>query len=207
MGNFDGPKQACEINANDQLITAEDYKSLVVSHQTNGSPVILASVANVTNDVENTLLAAWANKRQAVIVNIQRQPGANIIQVVDRIKKILPQLKANLPSAVDVTILTDRTTTIRASVRDVQYSLMLTIVLVVLVIFLFLRAVSATIIPSVAVPISLVGTLGVMYLPSFSNNNLSLAVHFNGGYVADDAIVMIENVFRFIEGAGTAIRN
>jgi multidrug efflux pump len=200
LGNFDGPKQAYEINANDQLITAEDYKSLVVSYQTNGSPVILGSVANVTNDVENTLLAAWANKRPAVIVNIQRQPGANIIQVVDRIKKILPQLKANLPNAVDVTILTDRTTTIRASVRDVQFSLMLTIALVVLVIFLFLRDFSATIIPSVAVPISLVGTLGVMYLLGFSLDNLSLmALTISTGFVADDAIVMIENVFRFIE--------
>jgi multidrug efflux pump len=200
LGNFDGPKQAYEINANDQLLTAEDYRSLVVSYQTNGAPVILGNVANVTNDVENTMLAAWMNKEPAVIVNIQRQPGANIIQVVDRIKNILPQLKANLPNAVDVKILTDRTTTIRASVHDVQFSLMLTIALVVLAIFLFLRNVPATIIPGVAVPISLVGTLGVMYLLGFSLDNLSLmALTISTGFVADDAIVMIENVFRYIE--------
>ena len=200
LGNFDGPKQAYEINANDQLLSAEDYRSLVVAYQTNGAPVILGSVATVTNDVENTLLAAWMNTNPAVIVNVQRQPGANIIQVVDRIKKILPQLTANLPNAVDVKSLTDRTTTIRASVHDVQFSLVLTIVLVVLAIFLFLRNLRATIIPSFAVPISLVGTLGVMYLLGFSLDNLSLmALTISTGFVADDAIVMIENVFRYIE--------
>jgi multidrug efflux pump len=200
LGNFDGPKQSYEINANDQLQTSDDYKSLVVSYDTNGAPVILSDVANVTNDVENTLLAAWMNRTPAVIINIQRQPGANIIQVVDRIKKLLPQLRANLPDAINVTTLTDRTTTIRASVSDVQFSLLLTIVLVVLSIFLFLRNVRATIIPGAAVPLSLVGTLGVMYLLGFSLDNLSLmALTISTGFVADDAIVMIENVFRYIE--------
>ena len=166
----------------------------------NGAPVVLSDVAKVVDDVENIKLAAWMNDTPAVIVNIQRQPGANIIQVVDRIKKLLPQLKANLPAAVDVSILTDRTTTIRASVRDVQFALMLTVALVVMVIFLFLRNVSATIIPSVAVPLSLVGTLGVMYLLGYSLNNLTLmALTISTGFVVDDAIVMIENIFRYIE--------
>jgi multidrug efflux pump len=200
LGNFDGPRQAYEINANDQLQSSEDYRSLVVAYDTNGAPVVLGNVANVTNSVENSFLAAWMNKTPAVIVNIQRQPGANIIQVVDRIKQILPQLKANLPSSVDVTILTDRTTTIRASVSDVKFSLMLTVFLVVLSIFLFLRNVRATIVPSAAVPISLIGTLAIMYLMGFSLDNLSLmALTISTGFVADDAIVMIENVFRFIE--------
>ena len=200
LGNFDGPHQAYEINANDQLDTAAQYRSLVVSYTPNGAPVVLGNVANVTNSVENRQLAAWMNKTPAVIINIQRQPGANIIQVVDRIKNILPQLRANLPSSVDVTVLTDRTTTIRASVADVRFSLMLTVVLVVLAIFLFLRNVPATIIPSFAVPISLIGALAVMYLLGFSLDNLSLmALTISTGFVADDAIVMIENVFRFIE--------
>ena len=199
LGNFDGPKQAYEINANDQLLTSKDYSSLVVTYQ-NGAPVVLADVANVTNDVENVRLAAWMNKTPAVILNVQRQPGANIIQTVDRIKKILPQLKANLPAAVDVSILTDRTTTIRASVRDVQFSLVLTVALVVMAIFLFLRNVRATSIPSFAVPLSLVGTLGVIYLLGFSLNNLTLmALTISTGFVVDDAIVMIENIFRYIE--------
>ena len=200
LGNFDGPHQAYEINANDQLQSSEDYRNLVVAYDTNGAPVVLGNVANVTNSVENGLLAAWMNQAPAVIVNIQRQPGANIIQVVDRIKKILPQLKANLPSSVNVAVLTDRTTTIRASVRDVKFSLTLTIILVVLAIFLFLRNIPATIVPSAAVPISLVGTLAVMYLLGFSLDNLSLmALTISTGFVADDAIVMIENVFRYIE--------
>jgi multidrug efflux pump len=198
-GNFDGTRQAYEINANDQLLSSKDYQSLVVAYR-NGAPVVLSDVANVIDDVENTKLAAWANATPAVIVNIQRQPGANIIQVVDRVKQLLPQLKANLPASMDVSILTDRTTTIRASVRDVQFSLMLTIALVVLAIFLFLRNVHATIIPSVAVPLSLVGTLGVMYLLGYSLNNLTLmALTISTGFVVDDAIVMIENVFRYIE--------
>ena len=198
-GNFDGTRQAYEINANDQLLSSKDYQSLVVAYR-NGAPVVLSDVAKVIDDVENTKLAAWANSTPAVIVNIQRQPGANIIQVVDRVKQLLPQLKANLPASMDVSILTDRTTTIRASVRDVKFSLMLTIALVVLAIFLFLRNVYATIIPSVAVPLSLVGTLGVMYLLGYSLNNLTLmALTISTGFVVDDAIVMIENVFRYIE--------
>ena len=198
-GNFDGTHQAYEINANDQLLSSKDYQSLVVAYR-NGAPVVLSDLAQVMDDVENTKLAAWMNSTPAVIVNIQRQPGANIIQVVDRVKALLPQLKANLPAAMDVSILTDRTTTIRASVRDVQFSLLLTVALVVMVIFLFLRNVYATVIPSVAVPLSLVGTLGVMYLLGYSLNNLTLmALTISTGFVVDDAIVMIENVFRYIE--------
>ena len=199
LGNFDGVHQAYEINANDQLLTSKDYQSVVVAYR-NGAPVVLSDVATVIDGVENTKLAAWKNNTPAVILNIQRQPGANIIQVVDRVKKLLPQLKANLPASMDVSILTDRTTTIRASVRDVKFSLMLTVALVVMVIFLFLRNVSATIIPSVAVPLSLVGTLGVMYLLGYSLNNLTLmALTISTGFVVDDAIVMIENIFRYIE--------
>ena len=199
LGNFDGVQQAYEINANDQLLTSKDYQSVVVAYR-NGAPVVLSDVAKVIDGVENTKLAAWKNNTPAVILNIQRQPGANIIQVVDRVKKLLPQLKANLPASMDVSILTDRTTTIRASVRDVKFSLMLTVALVVMVIFLFLRNVSATIIPSVAVPLSLVGTLGVMYLLGYSLNNLTLmALTISTGFVVDDAIVMIENIFRYIE--------
>ena len=198
-GNFDGPRQSHQINANDQLLSSKDYQALVIAYR-NGAPVLLSDVARVIDDVENSKLAAWMNDTPAVIVNVQRQPGANIIQVVERIKKLLPQLKANLPAAMDVSILTDRTTTIRASVRDVQFSLVLTVVLVVLAIFLFLRNLSATVIPSVAVPLSLVGTLGVMYLLGYSLNNLTLmALTISTGFVVDDAIVMIENIFRYIE--------
>jgi multidrug efflux pump len=204
-GSFDGPQQAYQINANDQLLTSKDYRSLVVAYN-NGAPVVLADVARVVDDVENTKLAAWMNKTPAVIVNIQRQPGANTIQVVDRIKQLLPQLKANLPTGIDVSILTDRTTTIRASVQDVQFSLMLTIALVVMAIFLFLRNLRATVIPSVAVPLSLVGTFGVMYLLGFSLNNLTLmALTISTGFVVDDAIVMIENVFRYLEQGETPL--
>jgi multidrug efflux pump len=198
-GNFDGPQQAYEINANDQLLTSKDYSSLVIAYR-NGAPVVLSDVASVVDAVENAKLAAWMNNTPAVIVNIQRQPGANIIQVVDSVKKLLPQLKANLPASIDISILTDRTTTIRASVRDVQFSLMLTVALVVLAIFLFLRNIPATIIPSVAVPLSLVGTLGVMFLLGYSLNNLTLmALTISTGFVVDDAIVMIENIVRYIE--------
>jgi len=198
-GNFDGPQQAYQINANDQLLSSKDYRSLVVAYR-NGAPVILSDVAKVVDDVENTKLAAWMNDTPAVIVNIQRQPGANIIQVVDRVKKLLPQLKSNLPAGIDISVLTDRTTTIRASVEDVQFTLLLTVALVVMTIFLFLRNFSATIIPSVAVPLSLVGTLGVMYLLGYSLNNLTLmALTIATGFVVDDAIVMIENIFRYIE--------
>ena len=204
-GSFDGPHQSYQINANDQLLTSNDYKSLVVAYN-NGAPVMLSDVARVVDDVENTKLAAWMNRTPAVIVNIQRQPGANTIQVVDRIKTLLPQLRANLPAGIDVTVLTDRTTTIRASVADVQFSLMLTIALVVMAIFLFLRNLRATIIPSVAVPLSLVGAFGVMYLLGFSLNNLTLmALTISTGFVVDDAIVMIENIFRYLEEGETPL--
>ena len=199
IGNFDGPQQDYQIQSNDQLLTAADFEQVVIAYH-NGSPVKLSDVATVSNDVENNRQAAWMNETPAVIVNIQRQPGANIIQVVDRIKKLLPLLKSNLPAAVQVVELTDRTTTIRASVKDVEFELMLTVALVVMVIFLFLRNVSATIIPSVAVPLSIVGTFGVMYLAGFSLNNLTLmALTISTGFVVDDAIVMIENIIRFIE--------
>jgi multidrug efflux pump len=198
-GNFDGPQQSYQINANDQLLSSKDYRSLVIAYR-NGAAVQLSAVANVIDDVENAKLAAWANRDPAVIVNIQRQPGANIIQVVDRIHALLPQLKANMPASVSVDVLTDRTVTIRASVRDVEYELVITIVLVILAIFLFLRNLSATIIPAVAVPLSLVGTLGIMYLLGYSLNNLTLmALTISTGFVVDDAIVMIENIVRYIE--------
>jgi multidrug efflux pump len=198
-GTFDGPHQAYTIGANDQLISSDSYRPLIIAYR-NGAPVRLTDVATVLDGVENVQQAAWANQNPAVILNIQRQPGANIIAVVDRVKKLLPQLQAALPSAVQVEILTDRTNTIRASVADVQFSLMLTIALVVLVIFLFLRSVRATIIPSFAVPLSIVGTFGVMYLLGYSLNNLSLmALTISTGFVVDDAIVMIENISRYIE--------
>ena len=204
-GGFDGPHQSYQINANDQLLTSKDYKSLVIAYN-NGAALVLSDVARVVDDVENTKLAAWMNETPAIIVNIQRQPGANTIQVVDRIKQLLPQLKANLPAGIDVSTLTDRTTTIRGSIRDVQFSLMLTIALVVMAIFLFLRNLRATIIPSVAVPLSLVGTLGVMYLLGFSLNNLTLmALTIATGFVVDDAIVMIENIFRYLEEGETPL--
>jgi multidrug efflux pump len=204
-GSFDGPHQAYQINANDQLLTSKDYRSVIVAFN-NGAPVMLSDVARVIDDVENTKLAAWMNKTPAIILNIQRQPGANTIQVVDRIKQLLPELKASLPSGIDVSVLTDRTTTIRASIGDVQFSLMLTIALVVMAIFLFLRNLRATIIPSVAVPLSLVGTLGVMYLLGFSLNNLTLmALTIATGFVVDDAIVMIENIFRYLEEGETPL--
>ena len=198
-GNFDGPHQAYQIGANDQLISSADYKPMIVAYR-NGAPVKLTDVASVTDDTENVRQAAWMNDVPAVIVNIQRQPGANIISVVDRIKLLLPQLTATLPRSVNVGILTDRTNTIRASVADVQFELGLTVVLVVLVMFLFLRNVAATIIPSIAVPVSLIGTLGVMYLLGYSLNNLTLmALTIATGFVVDDAIVMIENISRYIE--------
>ena len=198
-GSFDGPTRASTIDANDQLKSADEYKGLIIAYR-NGSPIRLSDVADVIDGAENTRLAAWANNTAAVIVNIQRQPGTNVIEVVDRIKQLLPQLQASLPSAVDVTLLTDRTVTIRASVHDVQFELLLAVALVVMVIFLFLRSLSATIIPSVAVPLSLIGTFGVMYLAGFSINNLTLmALTIATGFVVDDAIVMIENIMRYIE--------
>jgi multidrug efflux pump len=198
-GSFDGPRNAYTIGANDQILTSAEYKTLVIAYR-DGAPVTLSDVADVVDDAENVKLAAWMNTTPAVIVNIQRQPGANIIDVVDRVKKLLPTLRASLPSAIETTILTDRTITIRASVADVQFELMLTIALVVMVIFLFLRTLAATVIPSVAVPLSLVGTFGVMYLLGYSLNNLTLmALTISTGFVVDDAIVMIENIARYIE--------
>jgi multidrug efflux pump len=198
-GNLDSSQQAFTIWANDQLMTADSYKPIVITYK-NGAPVRIMDVANVIDGAENVKLAAWENDKPAVIVNIQRQPGANIINVVDRIKNLLPQLKGSLPSSVNLNILTDRTTTIRASVHDVQFELMLTVGLVVLVIFLFLRSLAATAIPSIAVPLSLVGTFGVMYLLGYSLDNLSLmALTISTGFVVDDAIVMIENITRYIE--------
>src|SRR5437870_2338296 len=198
-GNFDGPARAYTINANDQLKKASDYNDLVIAYR-NGAPVHLSDVAAAREGAENTRLAGWMNTTEAVIMNIQRQPGANVIEVVDRIQALLPQLHAALPAAVDVAVLTDRTTTIRASVADVEFELGLAVVLVVLVIFLFLRTASATVIPSLSVPLSLVGTLAVMYLAGFSLNNLSLmAMTIATGFVVDDAIVMIENITRYIE--------
>ena len=198
-GNFDGAYQAYTIGANDQLLSSDDYRPLVVAYR-KGAPVRVSDVADVADDAENVKQAAWMNTVPAVILNIQRQPGANIINVVDRIKQRLPQLTSSLPPAVQVTVLTDRTTTIRASVSDVQFELMLTVALVVMVLFLFLRSLSATIIPSVAVPLSIVGTFGVMYLVGYSLDNLSLmALTISTGFVVDDAIVMIENIARYIE--------
>jgi multidrug efflux pump len=198
-GSFDGPSRASTIDANDQLKSADEYRNLIVAYK-NGAPIRIADIADVVDGAENSRLSAWANDTPAIILNIQRQPGANVIEVVDRIKQLLPQLQATLPSSVDVRILTDRTTTVRASVRDVQFELMLAVALVVMVIFLFLRNFAATLIPAVAVPLSLVGTFGVMYLAGFSINNLTLmALTIATGFVVDDAIVMIENISRFVE--------
>ena len=198
-GSFDGPQRAFTIDANDQLRSAAEYARVIIAWR-NGAPVYLSDVAEVVEDAENLRLAAWMNRTPAVIVNIQRQPGANVIEVVDRIKELLPQLQSSLPASLDIAVLTDRTVTIRASVRDVQIELLLAVVLVVLIIYVFLRNVPATLIPSVAVPLSLVGTFGVMYLADFSINNLTLmALTIATGFVVDDAIVMIENIARYIE--------
>jgi multidrug efflux pump len=198
-GNFDGPRLAYTINSNDQLLTSEAYKPLIISYK-NGAPVRLADVATVFDAPQDVRLAAWMNTTPAVIMNIQRQPGANVISVVDKIKQLLPQLRDTLPASINITTLTDRTITIRASIKEVQFDLMLSIALVVLVIFLFLRNLPATFIPSVAVPLSLVGTFGAMYLLGFSLNNLTLmALTVATGFVVDDAIVMIENISRYVE--------
>ncbi len=198
-GSFDGPTRASTIDANDQLRSTTDYEQMVIAYR-NGAPIRLRDVAKVVNGAENVRLAAWANERAAIILNIQRQPGANVIDVVNRIHQLLPQLQAGLPASIEVIPLTDRTITIRASVEDVQMELLISIALVVLVVFLFLRNVPATIIPGVAVPLSLVGTFGVMYLAGFSINNLTLmALTIATGFVVDDAIVMIENIARYLE--------
>jgi len=198
-GAFDGKSQSFAIGANDQLMSSAQYRPLVIAYK-NGNPITLQDVANVIDDTENVKQAAWMNRTPAVILNIQRQPGANIIAVVDRIKALLPTLQASIPASVKMQILTDRTTTIRASVEDVEFELLLTIALVIMVIFLFLRTFAATVIPSFAVPLSLVGTFGVMYLLGYSLNNLTLmALTISTGFVVDDAIVMIENIMRYIE--------
>jgi multidrug efflux pump len=198
-GSFDGPAQSFQIGANDQITTAADFRDLVLAYR-NGAPVMLKDVSDVVDGVENTELSAWMNKVPAVIVNIQRQPGANIINVVDSIKALLPKLRATIPPIIKVAVLTDRTTTVRASVSDVEFELLLCIALVVAVIFVFLRTFAATIIPSVAVPLSLVGTFAAMYALGFSLNNLTLmALTISTGFVVDDAIVMIENITRYVE--------
>ena len=198
-GGFDGPAQAFTIDANDQLRSAAEYRSIFIAYR-NNAPVLLSDVADVVDAAENVRLAAWVNEKPAIILNIQRQPGANVIDVVDRVKQLLPQLKASIPAAIDVSVLSDRTNTIRSSVKDVQFELMLSVALVVMVIFLFLRNLAATIIPSVAVPLSVIGSFSVMYLAGFSLNNLSLmALTISTGFVVDDAIVMIENISRYIE--------
>jgi multidrug efflux pump len=198
-GTLDGPARSWTLNANDQIQSPEAYGGVIVSYK-NGNPVRLSDVAQVTNGAQNAYLAGWVNNTPGIILNIQRQPGANVIQVVDRIKRLLPSLSGSLPAAVEVSVLTDRTNTIRASVRDVEIELSLAVILVVLVMFLFLRSVPATIIPSMSVPLSLVGTLAAMYLLGFSLNNLSLmALTIATGFVVDDAIVMIENISRYIE--------
>ncbi|NWA30951.1 MdtB/MuxB family multidrug efflux RND transporter permease subunit [Pseudomonas sp. P7758] len=204
-GNFDGPTRVSMLDANDQLVSPKEYAELILAYN-NGAPLRLKDVAQIVDGAENERLAAWANENQAVLLNIQRQPGANVIEVVDRIKALLPSITDNLPAGLDVTVLTDRTQTIRASVKDVQHELLIAIALVVMVTFLFLRRFSATIIPSIAVPLSLVGTFGVMYLAGFSINNLTLmALTIATGFVVDDAIVMLENISRYIEEGDTPL--
>jgi multidrug efflux pump len=206
LGNFDGPHQDYQINANDQLVTSGDYQNVVVAYR-NGAPVTLKEVARVVDGIENNNQAAWMNETPAVILNIQRQPGANTIKVVKAIKAILPQLEVNLPASIQVTPLTDLTTSINASVSDVEFELMLTVALVVMIIFVFLRNVYATIIPSIAVPVSLVGTFGAMYALGYSLDNLSLmALTISTGFVVDDAIVMIENISRYLEAGDTPMQ-
>ncbi len=205
-GNFDGAMRAYTVNANDQIRNADDYRSLVIAYK-NGSPVRLSDVGDVIDGAQNDKLGAWMNETPAIILNIQRQPGANVISVVEGIKALLPQLQASLPAAIDVNILTDRTVTIRASVQDVEFELTLAVILVVLVIFVFLRNARATLIPSLSVPLSLVGTLGAMYLFGFSLNNLSLmALTIATGFVVDDAIVVIENISRYLEEGDTPLQ-
>jgi len=205
-GSFDGAAQAYTINANDQLQSPQDYKNIVVAYR-NGSPVRLSDVATVLESAENVKLSSWMNKTPAILLNVQRQPGANVIAVVDQIKALLPQIQSGLPAGIDLTILTDRTNTIRASVSDVEFELSLAVVLVVLVIFLFLRNVPATFIPSLSVPLSIIGTFAAMYLLGYSLNNLSLmAMTIAAGFVVDDAIVMIENITRYLEAGDSPMQ-
>ncbi len=205
-GSLDGPTRSVTLSANDQMKSADDYRQLIVAYQ-NGAAIRLQDIATIEQGAENTRLAAWANKQQAIVLNIQRQPGVNVITTADSIREMLPTLIKSLPKSVDVKVLTDRTTTIRASVSDVQFELLLAIALVVMVIYVFLRNVPATIIPSVAVPLSLVGTFAAMYFLGFSINNLTLmALTIATGFVVDDAIVVIENISRYIEKGKTARR-
>ena len=205
-GNFDGPTRVSMLDANDQLRSPEEYANLILAYN-NGAPLRLKDVAEIVDGAENERLAAWANQNQAVLLNIQRQPGANVIEVVDRIKTLLPSITDNLPAGLDVVVLTDRTQTIRASVKDVQYELLIAIALVVMVTFVFLRRLSATLIPSITVPLSLIGTFAVMYLAGFSINNLTLmALTIATGFVVDDAIVMLENISRHIEEGETPLQ-
>lgn len=205
-GSFNGPRLAYTINANDQLLKSQDYKSLIVAYK-NSAPIRLQDVAHISEGIEDVRQAAWMNDTPAVIINVQRQPGANVIGVTDRINALIPKLHATVPAAIQVSELTDRTTTIRSSIKNVQFDLMLSIALVVLVIFLFLRNASATFIPSVTVPLSLVGTFSVMYLLGFSVNNLTLmGLTIATGFVVDDAIVMIENISRYIEEGDTTLQ-
>jgi multidrug efflux pump len=198
-GSFDGPTRAYTIDANDQLRSAEEYRNIIIAYK-NGAPIKLSDIADVVEDAENTRLAAWMNETPAIILNVQKQPGANVIEVVDRVKQLLPTLTATLPASIDVRILTDRTVTIRASVHDTRIELMLAVVLVVAVNFIFLRSGTATLMPPAAVPLSLIGTFGVMYLAGFSINNLTLmALTIATGFVVDDAIVVIENIARYVE--------
>jgi len=198
-GSFDGPTRAYTIDANDQLRSADEYRSIIVAYR-NGAPVVLSDIANVIEGAENARLAAWMNDTPAIIVNVRKQPGANVIQVVDSVQKVLPSLMATLPASIETKVLTDRTTTIRASVHDTQFELLLAVGLVVAVIFIFLRSATATLIPAAAVPLSIVGTFGVMYLAGFSINNLTLmALTIATGFVVDDAIVVIENIARYVE--------
>src|SRR5690606_20858864 len=198
-GSFDGPTRATMLDANDQMRSAEEYRGLVLAWK-DGAPLRLGDVATVDQGAENRHLAAWSGSSPAILVNIQRQPGANVIEVVDRVHALLPQLRASMPAAVDVTVLSDRTESIRASIKGVQHELVLAIGLVVLVTFAFLRTVPATIIPSIAVPLSLVATFGVMLLAGDSLNNLTLmALTIATGFVVDDAIVMLENIARRME--------
>ncbi|RZS84338.1 MdtB/MuxB family multidrug efflux RND transporter permease subunit [Pigmentiphaga kullae] len=205
-GNFDGPSRATTLDANDQLKTIEQYRDLIIAYA-NNAPVRLSDVAEIERDAENIRQAAWADGQPAILLNVQRQPGANVIQVVDNIRKLLPDLQAALPSTLDVAVLSDRTESIRSSVKDVQFELMLAVALVVMVTFVFLRNLTATIIPSVVVPLSLIGTFGVMYLAGFSVNNLTLmALTIATGFVVDDAIVMIENIARYLEQGETPVQ-
>ncbi|MFV3338880.1 MdtB/MuxB family multidrug efflux RND transporter permease subunit [Pseudomonas sp. NY15349] len=205
-GNFDGPTRVSMLDANDQLRSPEEYANLILAYN-NGAPLRLKDVAEIVDGAENERLAAWANENHAVLLNIQRQPGANVIEVVDRIKALLPSITGNLPAGLDVSVLTDRTQTIRAAVKDVQHELLIAIALVVMVTFVFLRRFSATLIPSIAVPLSLIGTFGVMYLAGFSVNNLTLmALTIATGFVVDDAIVMLENISRHIEEGETPMQ-